>query len=130
MQNYSVRNQNILNMNMKANKSPIRKYITPNLTPINRDINNNNSKDKNINGNDNNNSINISKNEEKVSPKSQSNLPFQTDGDFSNLLTLMANAKQKKNSSNSINKAINNNFKSAKNISINNNNNLNISKYY
>ena len=126
MQNYSVRNQNILNMNMKANKSPIRKYITPNLTPKNRDINNNNSKDKNINGNDNNNSINISKNEEKVSPKSQSNLPFQTDGDFSNLLTLMANAKQKKNSSNSINKAINNNFKSAKNISINNNNNLNI----
>ena len=52
MQNYSVKNQNLLNLD--TNKSPIRKYITPNLTPINRNINNNNNiiKDKNFNVND------------------------------------------------------------------------------
>ena len=80
MQNYSVKNQNIQNMEKTTNKSPIRKYITPNLTPINRNINNNNINDKNINDKDNNNSININKNKEKVT-------------DFSNLLALVTNAK-------------------------------------
>ena len=47
MQNYSVQNQNLLNIKNNANKSPIRKYITPNLTPINR-INNNNNMNDNI----------------------------------------------------------------------------------
>ena len=114
MQNYSVKNQNIQNMEKTTNKSPIRKYITPNLTPINRNINNNNINDKNINDKDNNNSININKNKEKVT-------------DFSNLLALVTNAKQMRNEDKFINKTINNNkFKSAKNININNNNDLNL----
>ena len=121
MQNYSIRNQNLLNINQKANKSPIRKYITPNLTPINRN-NNNNIKEKNSDDNDNNNSINMNKSVDNSSPKSQSNLPFKTDGDFSNLLKLMANVKQMKNKENSIS----NNFKSAKNINISNNDDLNL----
>ena len=128
MQNYSVKNQNLLNLD--TNKSPIRKYITPNLTPINRNINNNNNnniiKDKNFNVNDNNNSNNVSKSTEKASHKSQSNLPFKTDGEFSNLLALVTNAKQMNNANNSIN-IDNNRFKSAKNMNVNNNiNDLNL----
>ena len=126
MQNYSVKNQNLLNLD--TNKSPIRKYITPNLTPINRNINNNNNiiKDKNFNVNDNNNSNNVSKSTEKASHKSQSNLPFKTDGEFSNLLALVTNANQMNNANNSIN-IDNNRFKSAKNMNVNNNiNDLNL----
>ena len=133
MQNYSVQNQNLLNIKKKANKSPIRKYITPNLTPINRVKNNDNKnnediKDNNNNDNNNNNiTININKSTEKSieksSHKSQSNLPVQTDVDFSNLLTLMTNNNLRKitTTNNSINKTSNNNvFRSAKNVNINN----------
>jgi len=135
MQNYSVQNQKLLNIKNNANKSPIRKYITPNLTPINRinnnnNMNDNNNKDNSINdnnnndNNNNNSSINANKTIEKSSSKSQSNLPVQTDGDFSQLLTLMTNNKNMRNTTNtnnSINKTTNNNvFNSAKNVNINN----------
>jgi len=147
MQNYSAKNQNVQNKEKKENKSPIRKY--PNLTPINRNINNNdnnnnnnnndnsynniinnNIKDNSINNNkikdnsiNDNISSNINKTIEKASPKSQSNLPVQTDVDFSQLLTLTTNNMQIRNTYNSINKTNNITFKSAKNIIINNNKN-------
>ena len=99
-------------MKTKVNKSPIRKYITSDLTPINK-INDNNVGDNSINENNNiynnnkNNSININTNKtvEKSSPKSQSNLPVQKDADFSHLLTLMSNNKHMRNTTNA-NKSI------------------------
>ena len=142
-----AKNQILQNKEKKANKSPIRKYLTPNLTPINRNINNN---DNNNNNNDNsynniiNNNIirdsinsnnikdnsindnissNINKTIEKASPKSQTNLPVQTDVGFSQFLTLTTNNMQIRNTNNSINKTNNITFKSAKNIIINNNKN-------
>ena len=142
MQNYSIKNQNLLDNSTKVNKTPIRKYITPDLTPINKindnnindnNINDINIKDNSINNNiDNNNkknsiNININKTVEKSSPKSQSNLPVQTDTDFSHLLALMSNNKHmtnNTNTNNSINTIKNNNdFKSANNFNFNNNQN-------
>jgi hypothetical protein len=112
MQDYSLKNQNLPNIEPTVNKTPIRKYITPNLTPINRVNNNNNDnniKDNSINDNNNNNinnssfNTNINKTIEKSSPKSQFNLPVQTDADFSHLLRLMTNNKNMRNTTNANN---------------------------
>ena len=144
--NFPVKNHNLPNNKKNTKKSPINKYIHPNLTQINKNnkdndnnINNANNNNNNINININyNNSIsddnitdknsdNINKSIDKISPKSQYNMPIQNDVDFSKLLTLMTNNNiQNRNNINSNNNTINNNvFKSAKNINININNNKN-----
>ena len=80
----NVANQSITSNS--PNKTPIKKTITPDLTPINK----------------NNNDIIIKKTIEIISPKSQSNQPVQND--FSHLLTLMTNGRQTRNNTLSIKK--------------------------
>ena len=104
----NVANQSITSNS--PNKTPIKKTITPDLTPINK----------------NNNDIIIKKTIEIISPKSQSNQPVQTD--FSHLLTLMTNGRQTINNTLSIKNTLTNKNNSDKNLNIVSNKELNIHK--
>ena len=118
IQNYVVTKQNTKSKD--PNKSPIIKRITPVLTPIKR----------NSNSITNNNILNNKKIIEKISPKSQSNQPVQTDADFSHLLRMMTNGRQARNNNNSINYTLTNNYNSGKNINIISNKELNFDNNY